>query len=300
MSSLSGEHLYGTAPEVKNWFLLECPGIWRKDALAQSALPEGVKDRLGELLSSFEDSRVQLIGGPGPAGGSLAFYYARCSEFSPRLYRFEIKGYEDVLSIDLEELVRTGEIEKFSCEQKLVLVCTHGAHDGCCAAAGGEIYRELSGKEGVSAWRTTHVGGHRFAANLVMLPEGIYYGRVNGENLGDVVSSHLRGEIFLDCYRGRSCFSQTSQVSDYFMRKETGKLGIYDIRWEFEKDREDYTAVEYGVEGETTVYSINTVVMNNGVKLQTSCDSSEVKVIPQFFFYSIIPYEPQKKEEKDS
>ena len=166
--------------------------------------------------------------------------------------------------------------------------------------AGSGVYKELLKKEGLRAWRTTHVGAHRFAANIVMLPEGIYYGRVNGENLEDVVSSHLRGEIFLDCYRGRSCFSQTSQVSDYFLRKEIGKLGIYDIKWEFEKDREDYTAAEFGVEGETTVYSINTVVMNSGVKLRTSCDSPEVKGIPQFFFYSIIPYEPQRGEKEDS
>lgn len=300
MSSLSGEHLYGTAPEVKNWFLLEYSGIWKKDALAQSALLEEVKNHLGGFLSSFEESRLQLIGGPGAGKGNLAFYYARSSEFSPKLYRFEIEHYEDLLSIDIGELVRTGEIEKFSCEERLVLVCTHGTYDGCCAAAGAQVFRELLKKEGISAWRTTHVGGHRFAANLVTLPEGIYYGRVNGGNLGDVVSSHLRGEIFLDCYRGRSCYSQTSQVSDYFLRKEIEKLGIYDIRWEFEKDQEDYTAVEFGVEGRTTVYSINTVVMNHAVKLQAGCDSPEVKGIPQFFFYSIVPYEPQRKEKEDS
>ena len=300
MSSLSGEHLYGTALEVKNWFLLEHSRVWKRDAFPESALPEEVKDHLGGFLSSFEDSRIQLIGGPGPSKANLAFYYAHSSEFSPKLYRFEIETYEDLLSIDLPELVSSGEIEKFSCEESLVLVCTHGARDGCCAVAGSGVYKELLKKEGVSAWRTTHVGGHRFAANLVMLPEGICYGRVNSENLDDVVSSHLRGEIFLDCYRGRSCYSQTSQVSDYFLRREIEKLGIYDIRWEFEKDNEDYTAVEFGVEGETTVYAIGTVVMNHSVKLRTSCDSQEVKGMPQFFFYSIVPYEPQKKEEEDS
>lgn len=300
MSSQSGEHLYGTALEVKNWFLLEYSGVWKRDAFAQSALPQEVKDHLGGFLSSFEDSRIQLIGGPGPGKGNIAFYYAHSSEFSPKLYRFEIETYEDLLSIDLPELVRTEEIEKFSCSEKLALVCTHGAHDGCCAVAGSGVYKELLKKEGVSAWRTTHVGGHRFAANLIMLPEGIYYGRVNGENLEDVVSSHLRGEIFLDCYRGRSCFSQTSQVSDYFLRKETEKLGIYDIKWQFEKDREDFTSVEFEVAGQNAVYGVNTVVMNHGVTLQPSCDSTEAKEIPQFFFYSLILYEPQTGEKEDS
>ena len=300
MSSRSGEHLYGTALEVKNWFLLEYSGTWKRDAFPQSALPEDVKQHLGGFLSSLEESRIQLIGGPGPGRGNPAFYYARSSEFSPKLYRFEIETYEDLLSIDLPELVSTGEIEKFSCEERLALVCTHGARDGCCAAAGSGVYKELLKKEGISAWRTTHVGAHRFAANLVMLPEGIYYGRVNGGNLGDVVSSHLRGEIFLDCYRGRSCYSQSSQVSDYFLRKETGKLGIYDIRWEFERDREDYAAVEFRLEEEGIIYGVNTVVLNSGVETRTSCDSPEVKSIPQFFFYSIIPYRPQGKEKEDS
>lgn len=300
MSSQSGEHLYGTALEVKNWFLLEYSGIWKRDAFPESALPEEVKEHLGGFLSSFEESRIQFIGGQRPVKKNPAFYYAHSSESSPKLYRFEIERYEDILSIDLPELVRTGEIEKFSCGEKLVLVCTHGARDNCCAVAGSGIYKELLKKEGISAWRTTHVGAHRFAANLVMLPEGVYYGRVNGENLEDVLSSHLRDEIFLDCYRGRSCYSPTSQVSDYFLRKEIQKLGIYDIKWEFEKDNEDYTAVEFGVEGETMVYSINTVVMNHAVKIQTSCDSAEVKGIPQFFFYSIVPYEPQRKEKEDS
>ncbi len=300
MSSQSGEHLYGTALEVKDWFLLEYSGVWKRDAFPESALPEKVKEHLGGFLSSFEESRIQLIGGPGPSKGNLAFYYAHSSEFSPKLYKFEIEKYEDLLSIDLPELVETGEIEKFSCPERLALVCTHGARDGCCAVAGSGVYKELLKKEGISAWRTTHVGAHRFAANIVMFPEGIYYGRVNTENLEDVISSHLRGEIFLDCYRGRSCFSQTSQVSDYFLRREIEKLGIYDIKWEYEKDNEDYTAVEFGVEGETTVYAIGTVVMNHSVKLRTSCDSQEVKGMPQFFFYSIVPYEPQKKEEEDS
>lgn len=295
LSSLSGEHLYGTAPEVENWFLLEYPGVWRKDALRESALSEEVKERLEELLSRFENSRLQLVAGSGRGNGETSFYYAKSSEFFPKLYKFPLGGYEDLLDIDLPELARTGEIEKFSSGEKLVLVCTHGAHDGCCAALGTPVFRKLVGDGRVRAMRTTHVGAHRFAANLVMLPEGVYYGRVSPENVAGVVDSHCRGEIFLDCYRGRSCFSQTSQVSDYFLRRETGKLGVYDIRWEFEKDRAEYTAVEFGIEGETTVYSVNTVVMNQAVKLRTTCGDPEVKELPQFYFYSLIPYEPRRE-----
>ena len=286
---------------MKNWFALEYPGAWKRDALAQSSLSEEVKRFLEDLASSFGESRIQLIGGrsrPGD-GGKLSFYYARSSEFSPKLYRFGLDRHEDLLDVDLAKLAETGEMEKFASAEKLVLVCTHGARDGCCASLGSPVFRELLDARGVSAWRTTHVGAHRFAANLVMLPEGIYYGRVSAENLGEILSSHARGEIFLDCYRGRSCFSRTSQVADYFMRRETGKLGIHDIRWEFEKDRAEYAAVEFGAEGESTVYSVNTVVVNQALKLRTGCDDPGTKEIPQFYFYSIVPYEPPKREETD-
>lgn len=300
MSSAAREHLYGTALEVRNWFLLEYPGAWKKDALAESSLPEEVKERLGGFCSSFGESRIQLIGSGGRfRDGKIGFYYASSSEFSPKLYRFDLGRYDDLLDLDIAKLAETGEIERFASGEKLVLVCTHGARDGCCTALGSPVFREISARGGISAWRTTHVGAHRFAANLVMLPEGIYYGRVTPENLDEVLSSHLRGEIFLDCYRGRSCFSQTSQVSDYFLRKETGRLGIYDIRWEFEKDRAEYTAVEFGVEGESTVYSVNTVVMNQALKIRTSCGDSGISELPQFYFYSLIPYEPQKREKTD-
>lgn len=298
LSVLSGEHLYGTAPEVKKWFLLEYPGVWRKDALRESALPEEVKGRLEEFLSCFENSRLQFVSGEDSGSGQTSFYYASSSEFSPKLYRFPLGGYKDLLDIDLPELERTGEIEKFLSDRKLVLVCTHGAHDRCCAAFGAPVFGKLAGDGRVHAMRTTHVGAHRFAANLVMLPEGVYYGRVSPENVADIVDSHCRGEIFLDCYRGRSCFSRTSQVSDYFLRRELGKLGIYDIRWEFEKDRAEYTAVEFGIEGETTVYSVNTVVMNQAVKLRTTCGDPEVKELPQFYFYSLIPYEPLRENKE--
>lgn len=300
MSSAGGEHLYGTALEVRNWFLLEYPGAWKKDALAESSLPEEVKERLEGFCSFFGESRIQLIGSGGRfRDGKIGFYYASSSEFSPKLYRFDLGRYDDLLDLDIAKLAETGEIERFASDEKLVLVCTHGARDGCCAALGSPVFREISARRGISAWRTTHVGAHRFAANLVMLPEGIYYGRVTPENLDEVLSSHLRGEIFLDCYRGRSCFSQTSQVSDYFLRKETGRLGIYDIRWEFEKDRAEYTAVEFGVEGESTVYSVNTVVMNQSLKIRTSCGDSGISELPQFYFYSLIPYEPRKREKTD-
>ena len=49
-----------------------------------------------------------------------------------------------------------------------ILVCTHGARDACCGKFGYGFYVEMRGLaavrgDGVRVWRTSHLGGHRFA-----------------------------------------------------------------------------------------------------------------------------------------
>ncbi len=203
------------------------------------------------------------------------------------------------MDIDLQRLAEFGEIGNFESDEKVVIVCTHGTYDSCCGRYGVKVYNEIKDEESFSVWNSTHVGAHRFATNLVMLPEGIYYGRVDLNNIKNLLSSHMNYEIYLDCFRGRSCYSQVSQVSDYFLRKQINKTGIYDIRWEFEKDRDMYTSVEFGVDSEGLVYSVNSIVLNDALKIFTSCGDTEIKKIPQFYFYSLIPYVPKNKQVKE-
>jgi (2Fe-2S) ferredoxin len=53
-------------------------------------------------------------------------------------------------------------------------------------------------------WECSHVGGDRFAANLVLLPDGAYYGYLDAESAVRVVEAHLRGEVEVDHLRGLS------------------------------------------------------------------------------------------------
>ena len=189
----------------------------------------------------------------------------------------------------LKYRMRVGKKEGNSAEQELIKAKWY-------EDAAAYYFRKINENKEISVWNTTHVGAHRFSANVVMLPEGIYYGRVNPENVNHVIESHLKGQVYLDCFRGRSCFSQISQVSDYFLRGKIAKLGIYDIKWEFEKDRDVYTAVEFGVESEGLVYSVNSVVLNDAIKVLPSCGDDEARYLPLFYFYSLIPYTPKIKD----
>lgn len=296
-SKKAGEQIFGTAPRVDHWFLIEYTGNWSYNALESSQIPQMVKDFLADEMKEIPNSRIQLIK-KDDNSSSPGFYYANSTEVEPSLYQFPIEQYVDILDLDLRSFVEKESIADYRTDRRFALVCTHGSHDRCCGTLGVPVYNKLGTERQIEAWRTSHVGGHRFSANVLMLPEGIYYGRVNESNISDILHAHLRNEIAIGNFRGRSCYSPTSQVCDYFLRDRLKKFGIYDIRWEYEKDRDYNVSVEFRIEGEDTGYSVNAVVMYDSMSLPASCGDIEYKDMHQFYYYSLIKYKPKQDGDK--
>ena len=115
----------------------------------------------------------------------------------------------------------------------LFLVCTHGKRDKCCAKFGNLLYKHLRGRarEGVGVWQSSHVGGDRFAANLVCFPHGLFYARVTEEAGARIVEEYERGRIVLEHFRGRSCLARPYQAAEYFVRREAGLVALDDLRF---------------------------------------------------------------------
>jgi len=297
-SSNSGEHLYGTVPKIEHWFLLEYNDHWAKDFLDGSTISNEVKEEINGLLQSLPNSRLQFIKRNDKNDSHLCFYYISPTEFEPKIYKFLLNDHEDILKLDLAGLIENGDIEGSATDEKLAIICTHGSYDSCCGKYGVQVYNELKESKELTVWMTTHVGSHRFSANMVMLPEGIYYGRVDTDNVWEIVKAHNKEEIFLDCFRGRCCHSQPSQVSDFFLRRELKKYGIYDIRCKYERDRDINIAVEFKIEGEDLAYSVNSIVFYNALSIKVSCGDEEPTPIHQFYFYSLMPYVPKERKEE--
>jgi len=154
----------------------------------------------------------------------LAVFLARTAVEHGELRRLELDRHDDLIGLDLETAGAP-------VEHPLFLVCTHGKHDRCCARYGRPLYDAV--REQVEegwAWQSTHVGGDRFAGNLVALPDGVYYGRVEPSDAWPVIEASLAGRVHLPCYRGRSCHGFASQAAELGVREETGLLGISDVR----------------------------------------------------------------------
>jgi (2Fe-2S) ferredoxin len=108
----------------------------------------------------------------------------------------------------------------------LVLVCTNGRHDPCCADKGRPVVRALAAAQVAEVWESSHVGGDRFAANLVVLPDGVYYGRVEPDEAAALVAAHRAGAIDLDRFRGRSHLPPLVQAADLFARQHLAETRV--------------------------------------------------------------------------
>lgn len=207
----------GTAPvNARAWLLIEHDGPWAAEAV-ETALPAD----LAKLAIGADERgiRVQLIrrpgrpgrpGTPALAGGDAgpAVFAGWTVDPEPWLRRVPARDFDHTALELLAEGKAPGGV---ALEGPLYLVCAHGRRDRCCARFGVPLARDLAARYPEEAWETTHVGGHRFAGNLVILPHGLYYGPVDSAGALDAAGAYARGEISGRGYRGRAAWTGTGE-----------------------------------------------------------------------------------------
>jgi hypothetical protein len=230
-SRAAQEPVFATASRVDVWLVLQHNAPWAAEALPGSRLPAPIKRHLARLARTLPHTKVLLIKQEPRVLQPIMFYVAVTGEVASRLYRFALDSYDDLLTLDIPALL-TGApaAEAAPSAEPLFLACTHGTHDRCCAKFGLPIYRELARAVGPAAWQCSHVGGDRFAANIVCLPHGLYYGRVSSADVGPIVAAARAGQIYPDNYRGRACYNFVLQAAEYFLRRATDRYELPGFR----------------------------------------------------------------------
>lgn len=215
------ESLVGTAVEsVDRWLLLEVTDTWAPKVLRSEVFTDDVRARLTEWSESPR-SRLQLIRRPGRSGKRPLFMVVSSSGESRQA---ELEEYEDLLDLDLQGLPAKA-------AEPMVLVCVHGRRDRCCAQHGSALYRALQSRLG-EVWQTSHLGGHRFAACVLTLPDGLMYGRLRAEHGDAFAAARYAGEIGdLDFLRGRCEHDRPTQAAEIFLRKRTGDKASNAVEW---------------------------------------------------------------------
>jgi (2Fe-2S) ferredoxin len=68
-------------------------------------------------------------------------------------------------------------------------------------------------------WQVSHIGGDRFAANVLVLPDGLYYGRLAPADVEGFVAGHRDGRLDLEHLRGRCAYPFPAQAAEVFLRR---------------------------------------------------------------------------------
>jgi hypothetical protein len=222
------ETTFGTASVGDVWLLIEYPSWWGPKALHDSSLPLAVKKYLNRFLKTVPRSRMLFIKQERREKGELSVFVVRCRERGSSIRRLKLNGYDQLLGIDLAGAAREpGGADVLA--HPLYLVCTHGRRDKCCAKFGYPLYKSLRSLSD-RVWQSSHVGGDRFAANLVCFPHGLFYAHVTEESSRPIIHEYEARRLVLDKYRGRACYSYPVQAAEFFIRKETGLTGVDELR----------------------------------------------------------------------
>ena len=222
--------MLATASRVERWLLVEQCGPWGPPAVPLARMDA----ELGRHLTA-EAAR----------GGArlLLLRHPRGVECPPGRRVFVVDsrpGSERVLQrqfADDAELIGThlplGEQDADGwqpVEHPLLLVCTHGKHDRCCAVRGRPVAEALSARWPDRTWECSHVGGDRFAANLVVLPEGQYVAQLEAGQAVEAVALMAAGRLPVRHLRGRSSLPLPVQAAQHFARTELERDGADDLR----------------------------------------------------------------------
>jgi hypothetical protein len=185
------EPLAGTAPVAARWELVERPKPWGRD---HGLVAEG-----GKVLLVQRRFRDQVRG--HVPGGGISSVNPLIEGTCPRTW-----------------------------SQRRYLVCTNGARDPCCAIRGPAVAQGLARVRPGQVYECSHLGGHRFAANLLVLPDGLCFGRLDARSAPALAGELEAGRLPLEHFRGRSGLAPEEQAAEILIRHELRLTGLGDLR----------------------------------------------------------------------
>jgi hypothetical protein len=213
---MCGEPLTASAVRYSRFLLLEVPGPWGTSALDGRHMDAGVARQLADAAAA-SGTHVLLIRRTGrrpPAGGGadagpsagaedrpMAWAIADTSAGAERVLWGTWRDPADLLGLDLTAPVP--ETAAATGPQRLALVCTNGKRDQCCALRGRPVAGAIAAATDWDTWECSHLGGHRFAATMMLLPTGDMFGWLDQDSALEVMRRFDAGQLVLPRYRGR-------------------------------------------------------------------------------------------------
>ena len=216
------EPMAGSATQVTRWLLVEDRGLWGHDA---------VRDLMGsEATAAAKAAGMKLLlvrqrEGDPAADASRRVMLADASSGEMATRTVADLSQLSVAAVAAQPVASFGD----PLAGALFLVCTNGKRDACCALRGRVLMAAMAERHPDRTWESTHLGGHRFAGNLVCLPDGLLYGRVSPADGPRLADAYLDGRLDPALLRGRASWPAPAQVAEAAVRERLGLLGVGDV-----------------------------------------------------------------------
>lgn len=215
----------GTAPHARFWVALEQNGSWGATALLQSDLDQAVGQALTDLVGPA-GGQALLVRDPldhaaGTTGHTVLL--AGGSMDAPWLGRATLDDPSRLVDL-LRDWLATGSDEMPSWlepGEPVLLVCTNGKRDKCCAIKGRPVAVALAREFAGRVWESSHLHGHRFATTALCLPSSHLVARLD-EPLGRALLAGDWSQLDADHDRGLTLLPQPLQVAESHVRSLVG------------------------------------------------------------------------------
>lgn len=211
-AELRHDSLIATAPPAERWLLIECRLPWPRIAL----------NALGAELGGMV-TRLCRSAGIRPV---LIRRHGRIDQTTPRRWALidsrpgqESIAWGDLPTDDHLLNVLAGTAPSTPSTDPVYLICTHGRHDACCAIRGRPAAAALSAAYPTRTWECSHIGGDRFAANLVFLPHSLFYGHATDTRAIELATEYDKGLVVPDLLRGSGAVPAPAQAAQHFARQ---------------------------------------------------------------------------------
>lgn len=284
------EPLAATASLVHEWLLVEWTGAWGRRALTESGLPDHLADPLVEIDRRARTKAILVRQGvrddPERTTPPLVVR-ARSTVGDERLARSALGGPD---GLHLDRASAEPPPPGMGGDERLLVVCTNGRHDACCANEGRPLVRAMRARGTGPVWECSHIGGDRFAANVVLLPHGCYFGRVAPPDLEAFLGELDAGRLPLAHYRGRSALPPPAQAVEIAVRTETGERRIDAlVGWKRQRLADDRWAVQIDLDGARYRAEVTAVRVEEPRLL--TCHAGEPQV-PRTFLVGAVDEQP--------
>jgi len=222
--------------------VIEQPGSWGARALRDASLPVGFGDAItaaagaagvGVLLARHPDRVRRHLTVPHHRP---RIWVADVRPGTQRLHTGLVPELAEIANWDFAAIA-DGILPDLDgpSPEPLLLLCTQGGRDACCARLGRPVLTELLELVGPlerdQVWESSHIGGHRFAPTILALPSGAVHGRLTPTQARQLLSATASQQVLTMGLRGRTCLSPPVQLAEIAIRERTEESGLNDLEF---------------------------------------------------------------------